>query len=136
MADTAPQRVPEFLVDRSLGRYDVPAALRAQGQTVHTLWSVYGAAEENLADTAWLRDAGRWGWAVLTGNPRIRWTAHELAVVQVEAVQVFVLPRGQLRGAEQAARFVDNLAAIHRACERPGPFIYVVLPDRIERRWP
>ncbi|MBA3372584.1 MAG: toxin-antitoxin system, toxin component, PIN family protein [Actinomycetota bacterium] len=126
----------EFLVDRSLGRHVVPNAVRAQGHTVHTLWSVYGDAEQDLADTEFLGDAGRHGWAVLTGDMRIRRVAHELAVVEAEGVRMFALPRGHLRGVEQAARFVDNLPAILRACDRPGPYIYAVLRDRIERRWP
>lgn len=32
-----------------------------------------------------------------------------------------------------AARFLDNLAAIERACEEPGPFIYAVHQTRIEK---
>ena len=77
----------EFLVDRSLGRHVVPNAVRAQGHTVHTLWSVYGDAEQDLADTEFLGDAGRHGWAVLTGDMRIRRVAHELAVVEAEGVR-------------------------------------------------
>ena len=73
---------------------------------------------------------------MLTANPRIRCTPHELAVVREEAVQMFTLGRGNLRGAEQAARFRDNLPRIVRACNTPGPFIYWVLPERIERRFP
>ncbi len=89
-----------------------------------------------MPDTAFLRDAGRNGWAVLTGDASIRRRPHELAVVRDERVKIFTLPRGNLRGAEQVARFVDNLPAIVRGCERPGPFIYWVLADRIERRYP
>jgi hypothetical protein len=61
---------------------------------VHTLWSVYGDAEQDLADTEFLGDAGRHGWAVLTGDMRIRRVAHELAVVEAEGVRMFALPRG------------------------------------------
>ncbi|MDQ3709406.1 MAG: hypothetical protein M3387_08940, partial [Actinomycetota bacterium] len=56
----------EFLVDRSLGRHVVPNAVRAHGHTVHTLWTVYGNAEQDLADTKFLGEAGRHGWAALT----------------------------------------------------------------------
>jgi hypothetical protein len=34
--------VPEFFIDRSLGRRVVPNALRASGLIVHTMASVYG----------------------------------------------------------------------------------------------
>ncbi|MDP9405561.1 MAG: hypothetical protein M3O86_03025 [Actinomycetota bacterium] len=127
---------PEFLVDRSLGRHQVPDALRAAGFVARTLFDVYGDAEEALADTTWLRDAGRSGWAVLTADPRIRRRHHELAVVRDEAVRIFALPRGDLRGVAQAARFTDNLARMLRACEQAGPFIYVVYANHIERRYP
>lgn len=103
---------------------------------VRTLFDVYGDAEESLADTEFLLDAGRNAWVVLTGDPKIRWRPHELTVVQAEAVQMFTLPRGNLRGSDQVARFVDNLPRIVRACEQPGPFIYSVLINRIERRYP
>jgi hypothetical protein len=49
---------------------------------------------------------------------------------------MFTLPRGNLTGRDQAARFLTNLDAIVHACQRPGPYIYSVLPDRIELRWP
>lgn len=128
--------MPEFLVDRSLGRRIVPDAIRACGFTVHTLWSVYGNAEARLRDVDYLRDAGANGWAVLTADMRIRWNAHELSVVEAERVRVFALPRGGLTGPEQASRFVANLERINHACVKPGPFIYAVLPHRIELRWP
>ncbi len=127
---------PEFLVDRSLGRYEVANAIRARGFAVHTLFEVYGAKEETLPDTVWLADAGRNGWPVLTANPHIKRVRHELAVVQAEAVRMFTLPRGNLTGRDQVARFLANLDAIVQACQRPGPYIYSVLPDRIELRWP
>lgn len=57
-------------------------------------------------------------------------------MVKAERVQLFALPRGGLRGAEQARRFTANLNSIVAACSKPGPFIYSVLPNRIERRWP
>ncbi|MDQ3485204.1 MAG: hypothetical protein M3445_07310 [Actinomycetota bacterium] len=127
---------PEFLVDRSLGRHQIPDAVRAAGYAARTLFDVYGDVEQTLPDTTFLRDAGRNGWVVLTRDPSIRWRPHELAVVQEEAVKMFTLPRGNLRGMEQVARFIDNLPRIARACEEPGPFIYWVLADHIERRYP
>lgn len=128
--------MPEFLVDRNLRRHVVPDAIRSKGYVVHTLWSAYGEAEEELADVEFLRDAGRNGWPVLTADMSIRRRPHELVVVEAEKVQMFGLPRGDLRGAEQVSRFVTNLSSIVAVCARPGPFIYSVLPSRIERRWP
>jgi hypothetical protein len=32
-----------------------------------------------------------------------------------------------------AARFLDNLVSITAACSRPGPFVYAVHKNRIDR---
>lgn len=55
---------PEFLIDRSLGRKHLPAALADLGFVVHTLATVYGEdAAQRLDDETWLGDAGRnSGW--------------------------------------------------------------------------
>ena len=50
----------EFFIDRSLGRHQVPQALRAVGLTVHTMAEVYGEqAGQRLKDEDWLEDVGR-----------------------------------------------------------------------------
>jgi hypothetical protein len=38
-----------------------------------------------------------------------------------------------LSAADMAARFIENLDAIVRACKEAGPFIYAVHSNRIER---
>ena len=54
---------PEFFVDRSLGRYTVPEAIREAGFVVHTLASVYGEQRgQDIADVEWLERAGAEGW--------------------------------------------------------------------------
>ena len=45
----------------------------------------------------------------------------------------FCIPRGDITAAAAAQRYIDNLAAIARAAREPGPFIYGVYPDKIER---
>lgn len=53
---------PEFFVDRSLGRFTVPEALRACGLVVHAMAEVYGErVGQGLQDERWLRDAGERG---------------------------------------------------------------------------
>ena len=44
-------------------------------------------------------------------------------------VRAFCLTTANLRGAEQAERFVANLARIICAAERRGPYIYGVYAD-------
>jgi hypothetical protein len=41
------------------------------------------------------------------------------------------LPNANLRAAEMAQRYLDNLERIGRASERPGPFLYTVQMNRL-----
>ena len=63
---------PEFFVDRSLGRGDVPDGLRVAGLSLRRMVDVYGVREEQVRDVEWLERAGREGWVVLTKDKRIR----------------------------------------------------------------
>jgi hypothetical protein len=51
-------------------------------------------------------------------------------------VRAFCLTNAQLRGDEQARRFLDNLDRILRQARAPGPYIYGVYGDRLRRLWP
>lgn len=48
-------------------------------------------------------------------------------------MRCFCLSSQSLTGEEMAARFLDNLARITAACFQPGPFIYAVHKNRVER---
>ena len=128
---------PAFFIDRSLGRKIVAEALRACGLTVHTMASVYGEdAAQRLADDVWLRDAGARGWVVLMKDDAIRRRPAERDALVDAGVRAFCLTNAQLRGEEQAARFVDNRHRILRQARKPGPYIYGVYERRIARLWP
>jgi PIN domain-containing protein len=127
---------PEFLVDRSLGRYAVPDAIRAEGYVVHTLFSVYGYREQDVADEEWLRDAGMAGRIVLTKDERIRRRPYEIKAIVTARVRAFVLTKGGLRAAGQATYFLNNMPRIVEACEAAGPLIYAVYEHQIRRVWP
>jgi len=128
----------EFFVDRSLGRHIVSDALRAAGAAVHVMADVYGERiGQGLADTEWLRDAGANGWVVLMKDDRIRYRPAELEALTAAGVRAFCLTNANLRGAEMAQRFVDQLPKIQRiASEYPGPYIYGVYADGIRALWP
>ncbi len=128
---------PEFFIDRSLGRKVVADALRACGLTVHTMASVYGEeTAQSLRDEVWLRDAGERGWIVLMKDDAIRRRPAEREALIDAGVRAFCLTNAQLRGAEQAARFVENRHRILRQARKPGPYIYGVYERRIQRLWP
>jgi hypothetical protein len=44
------QPPPEVFVDRGLGRYVVPQALRSAGLVVHTMVDVFGSREQHIGD--------------------------------------------------------------------------------------
>lgn len=114
----------EFLADRSLGRNEVPQALRAYGLVVHTLFSVYGDREQYADDPQWITVAGVQGWFVLTADKRIRYDVSTALLIQHQVG--FSASNGNLSGAEQVRRFVIHLPALLAACSAPRPFICTV----------
>jgi PIN like domain len=128
---------PEFFIDRSLGRRVVPDALRASGLVVHTMASVYGEpVAQRLRDEIWLREVGERGWVVLMKDDAIRRRPAERDALIAGGVRAFCLTNAQLRGEEQARRFVENKHRILRRVARPGPYIYGVYEGRVSRLWP
>lgn len=128
---------PEFLVDRSLGRHRLPNALRDRGLVVHTLAEVYGERRsQRISDREWIERAGRENWVVLTKDDRIRYRRVEREAFVAANLRVFCLTSANLRGDEQIARFVSNVNRILQRSQKPGPYIYGVYRNRLERIWP
>jgi len=48
---------------------------------------------------------------------------------------VFALSNASLTGAQMAERYAVNLNRIVQRARRPGLYVYVVMPNRLERRW-
>lgn len=134
---TRPDRVPgspEFFVDRSLGRKQVPALLRDAGWDLRTLAEVYGVPrDETVEDPGWLELAGERGWAVLMKDDKIRYRKAELGALIAGNVRAFCLTGGNLRADEMAARFLRHQAEIWKACAEPGPFVFVVSVREVRR---
>ena len=129
-----PDGLPDLFVDRSLGRIKVPELLRAEQLRLVTLAEHYGIpADESVADVDWLKLAGTRNWTVLMKDEAIRRNQLERRAVKAFQVRCFCLTRQDLSAQEMARRFVDNLPAMVRACSQPGPFIYAVHANRIER---
>lgn len=116
----------------------MPDALRAAGAAVHVMADVYGERiGQGLADTEWLRDAGAHGWVVLMKDGKIRYRPAELEALTTSSVRAFCLTNANLRAAEMAQRFVDQLQKIRTiASEQPGPYIYGVYADGVRPLWP
>jgi len=130
-----PDGLPDLFLDRSLGRIKVPRALRDAGLRLVTLAEHYGVpADEEVADEEWLTLAGSKGWVVFMKDTRIRYNPAERAAVLRHSVRCFCLTSQSLPADEMVRRFVDQIETIADACRSdPGPFIYAVHAQRIER---
>lgn len=127
-----PDGLPDLFIDRSLGRIQVPALLRAAGLRLITLAEHYGIpADQDVEDVAWLELVGQQGWVAFMKDAEIRRRPAERAAVQQHGVRAFCLTAGSLTADRMAARFINNLDAITEACRQPGPFIYAVHETRI-----
>lgn len=62
-----PAGLHDLFLDRSLGRKQIPARLRAAGLRLVTLAEHYGIpADEKVKDEDWLRLVGERGWVAFT----------------------------------------------------------------------
>lgn len=127
---------PEFFVDKSLGRHDVPSALRSAGWILRTHAEVFGARDQEVPDVEWLELCGRQGWIALTKDRRIRYRPAEIAAVRRYGVKAFVVASGNLTAADQARRLIENAERIATACAQVGPFLYAVHTSQIVRIFP
>ena len=138
MSPANSKRPPKYFVDRSLGRYEVPAALRRAEIDLVTM------AEQKLPDEEWLADVRREHWVVLTkdtnltrsqanGNP-----SRELAALMASEALVFCLMTAKLSGAEQAQIFLNNWRKVDSvATSRNGPLVYGLYSRQPMRQvWP
>jgi len=110
--------------------------LGSAGWSIRTHIEVYGGRDQEVEDVEWLELCGREGWIALTMDRRVRYHSAEIAAIRRHRVKAFALASGNLRAADQAHRFLGNEARITAACADPGPFIYAVFADRIERIFP
>ena len=108
-----------FFIDRSLGRKVISSALREAGEQVRIHDDFF---QQDATDEAWLTEAGKNGWVVLTKDKHIRYRANEIRALRAANVRAFVLSaRGDLSGAEVSQIFVKALPSIKRLCEETAP---------------
>jgi predicted nuclease of predicted toxin-antitoxin system len=126
----SPPSVPAVLfVDRSLGAYQIAAALRAAGAFVVTHDEVF---PRDTPDDVWLEEAGRRGWLVLSKDKRIGSRTLELLAIARAGARVFILGAGNMTGQQMAMVFAGALQKVQRlAASEPAPFV-----ARIPRRGP
>ena len=119
--------LPLVFLDRSLGRIEVPRLLRAGGVELVTLAEHYGVpADEAVEDILWITESAQRGWIAFMKDERIRRRPAEIQAVRQHGARCFYIANGNLRSAEMATRYLNNLDAIRAACAAPGPFLYAV----------
>jgi uncharacterized protein with PIN domain len=117
-----------FFVDRSLGRWAVPSALRAAGFEVVAHDDVFAADTD---DDIWLAEAGAQGWIVLMKDDRIRYRPRERAALEAARVQAFALTSANLTGEQQAHLLTTHANRIEQFCaDHSGPFVVGVYQER------
>jgi PIN like domain len=134
----------EVFVDRSLGRYAIPQALRDLGLfKVLTMAEFYGEEKsQQLLDVQWLEDVAVHKWVVLTKDrqmmrPQTSGAPNpELAKLAAVGARVFCVMGQQLSAAEQIERLkrhAKKIVSVARA--RPGPYAYGIYADGMREIW-
>lgn len=90
--------------------------------------------DQRVGDDRWIVDVDRLGLIALTKDAAIV-RAHRDALA-ASTLRVFALPNANLTGQEMADRFAHHINRIVQRARKPGPFVDILGPQRIERRWP
>jgi hypothetical protein len=113
----------------------VAEAIRSAGYVVRTMAEVYGE-DTRVDDVVWIADADAAGWVALTKDERITRRPEEQAALVTSALRVFAIGNQHLTGPVMVEYYRVNLNRIVQRARRPGPFVDLVRPDSVERRWP
>lgn len=126
---------PVFFFDRGVGRVLVPSEFSAAGYDVKIMADVYpDRADQRITDDEWIARASTEGWIAITKDAAI--ICHHEAALRASNLVVFCLPNANLTGEQMAERFRAHLNRIIQRARQPGPTVWVVQADRLERRRP
>ena len=108
-----------FFIDRSLGKHEVPAALRAASARVEIHDQHFAI---NARDEEWILEVGQRRWVILTKDDNIRRRPLERRAVQSARVSLFALAGGNIRGPDMGTAFalaLPRMVALLRKTEPP-----------------
>jgi hypothetical protein len=124
-AASSTERSPEELVyflDESIDSETIATALRDAGANVVRATERF---PRGTPDEAWLAEAGKNKWVVLTRDKRIRYRELEKRSLHQANVRAFVFTGGNVTVKDTAALLAGALGDLGRiARSDPGPFIY------------
>jgi hypothetical protein len=116
-----------FFIDRSLGKHDVPSALRAAGCHCELHDEHF---KQDTEDEVWLRELASRRWVVITKDEKIRYRPLELQALRSAALRVFIVICGNLTGAATADVILKAMPRILATLNsRRGPFVCHVYKD-------
>ena len=126
---------PVFFLDRGLGRHLIAEAIRAQGYEALPMADVYpDGTDQRISDPEWIKRADTEGWVALTKDPSI--IRDHRDVMAETKLRVFAFNNANLTGSEMVARLEINFNRILQRSRKPGPYLWVITPDGLQRRWP
>jgi hypothetical protein len=127
-----PPEQPVFFIDRSLGKIDVPGALREAGYQCKIHDEHF---DQQTEDEIWLKAVAAENWIVLTKDERIRYRPLELKALESALLRAFIVICGNVRGVDTAAILVKAMPKILDIVgSQEGPFIYFVYKDSTVKR--
>ena len=110
-------------------------AIRAKGYEALAMVDVYTDGRDlRLPDSDWIRRAGQEGWVAISKDNQI--PRDHAATLGATTLRLFLIPNSNMSGADIVKRLMDNWDAILRHSEIGGPYVYAILPSKLEKRWP
>ena len=113
----------------------VAEAIRARGYEALPMADVYpDDTDQRTTDPEWIRRADREGWVALTKDPSI--VRDHRDVLAETTLRVFAFNNASLTGREMADRLGYNFNRILQRAKKPGPYVWIIKPNGLQRRWP
>lgn len=124
---------PVFFIDRALGRYIFPDALREAGVNVECHHDHF--VKDDVDDPTWISWVAGKGWYALSQDRRIYYNAVQRQAVIDAGLGYFVLTGGSEKKEVIAKSFIASYKTVLRFIEKtPRPFIASVNQTKQENR--
>lgn len=136
MAGEAAASGLRFFLDRGLGAFVVPRALRAAGWALETMDERYGADQSQLVqDARWIEDATLAGDVLLCKDLAIAQNPLEAQAVYMTSARVFALSNAAITGPAMAQWYLNSEPKIVKTALRAkGPYVMAANPSYGLRR--
>ena len=109
-----------FFLDRGLGAFVVPRALRAAGWTLETMGERYGADQsQSIQDAQWIEEATLAGDVLLCKDLAIAQNPLEAQTVYMTGARGFALSNARITGNVMSQWYLNNEAKIVKTALRP-----------------